>query len=255
MLRSLKEIIGYSIQETDDVLGTCQDFIFDDALWVIRYMVADTGNWLRHHRVIIPPAALGEPDWNTERLPIRYTREQLENCPLLDQHAPVSRQYEMHLHDYLEIPFYWISENFLEGIPDGKGVVRPVDEIDVESSGEEESAAANVLEGKLRSAIEIMSYDASSVDGDIGRVDDMIIEDNSWVIRYMVIDTGAILPGKKVLVDTQWIEEVRWDKQRVIIDMTRETLEGCPEYDPDAAVNREYEVRLYDYHGKPKYWE
>ena len=105
MLRSLKEILGYTLQSTDDILGQCKDFIFDDGLWVTRYMVADTGNWLHHHKVLISPVLLGEPDWRTERIPVKLSRQQMEACPPLEEHAPISREYEISYHEYFEIPF------------------------------------------------------------------------------------------------------------------------------------------------------
>ena len=261
MLRSLKEMIGYNIQETDDVLGQCKDFIFDDGLWVIRYMVADTGSWLKHHKVLISPASLGEPDWRTERLPVSLSRQQIEACPPLEAHSPISREYEVSFHEYFEIPFYWIGANFMEGQPDASGVIKPIDDMDLkqdEPIAEKtppRSEKADELEGALRSAVEVMDYDVSATDGDIGRVEDIIIEDDSWVIRYLAIDTGALLPGKKVLINTEWIDTVSWTDTRVKIDLTQDAVRECPDYDPDAPVNREYEVHLYDYHGRPRYWE
>ena len=41
---------------------------------------------------------------------------------------------------------------------------------------------------------------------------------------------------------------------RVHVDLDRDTVAHSPKYDPSAPVNLEYEVRLYDYYGRPKYW-
>ena len=259
MLRSLKEITGYTLQETDDVIGTCKDFLFDDGLWVIRYMVADTGNWLKHHKVLITPGSLGEPDWQTERLPVKLSREQIEACPPLDTHAPVSREYEITYHEHFEIPFYWMGADFREGIPGADGVISTVDDLPPIDEDMQDTTPANnnaePRQGLLRSAIEVMNYSISASDTDTGRVDDIIIDDSNWVIRYLAVDTGIIMPDRKVLINTEWIESVSWEKECVYIDLTHEAVRECPPYDPDAAVNREYEVRLYDYHGRPRYWE
>jgi hypothetical protein len=264
MLRSLKEITGYTLQEMDDVIGTCNDFLFDDGLWVIRYMVADTGSWLKHHKVLITPGSLGEPDWQTERLAVKLTREQIESCPPIDAHAPISREYEITYHEHFEIPFYWMGADFREGIPGANGVINTVDDLpDVDEEvaalvNDSETVAptpADPGEGQLRSATEIMNYSVSASDTNAGRVEDIIIDDNSWVIRYLAIDTGHVMPDRKVLINTEWIESVSWEKECVTIDLTLDAIHECPHYDPDEAVNREYEVRLYDYHGRPRYWE
>jgi hypothetical protein len=63
------------------------------------------------------------------------------------------------------------------------------------------------------------------------------------------------LPGKKVLVAPTWIESVSWSESKVHVVLSRETIKNSPEFDPTVPVNREYEARLYDYYGRPVYWE
>ena len=90
----------------------------------------------------------------------------------------------------------------------------------------------------------------------MGSVSDFIVEDRvTWAIRYMVVDTGSWLPGKKVLVSTNWISKVVWDEKMVYVDLSKDSLSKCPEFDPSQPVNREYEERLYDYYGRPAYWK
>ena len=71
----------------------------------------------------------------------------------------------------------------------------------------------------------------------------------------MVVDTRNWLPGRKVLVSPVWVESVDWTEYKVTVDLTTEAVKNSPEYDPLAPVNREYEARLYDFYGRPKYWE
>ena len=257
MLRSLKEITGYTLQETDDVIGTCDDFLFDDRLWVIRYMVADTGNWLKHHKVLITPSSLGEPNWQTERLEVTLSRDQIEACPPLDAHAPVSREYEITYHEHFEIPFYWMGADFREGIPGPGGIIEAVEDLpEIEEDMPADEIQDNDLEhGRLRSAVEVMEYSVKAADGDAGRVEDIIIDDETWVIRYLAMDTGHIIPDRKVLIITEWIDDVSWEDKCVHLDLTQQAIEKCPDYDPNEAVNRAYEDRLYDYHGRPRYWQ
>lgn len=85
-------------------------------------------------------------------------------------------------------------------------------------------------------------------------MEDFVVDDETWVIQYIVVDTRNWLPGKKVLVAPAWIEKVEWTESRVYMDLYEETIKNSPEYDPSAPVNREYEERLYDFHGRPKYW-
>lgn len=110
----------------------------------------------------------------------------------------------------------------------------------------------------LRSLKDLQSYRIHSSDGEVGSVEDLIIDDETWNIRYIVVDTGMApltwLPGRRVLVAPAWIETVDWEDKRVQVSLSRDTIENSPDFDPSAHVNREYEVRLYDYYGRPKYW-
>ena len=107
----------------------------------------------------------------------------------------------------------------------------------------------------LRSADEVKGYDVGATDGDIGHVDDFIVEDASWAVRYIVVDLSRWLPSRKVLLSPSWIQSVDWPGKKVHVDVTREQVKNGPEYNPSEPVNREYEVVLYDYYGRPHYWE
>lgn len=106
----------------------------------------------------------------------------------------------------------------------------------------------------LRSTKEVTSYYIEASDGDIGHVEDFLIEDESWTIRYIVVDTRNWWPGKKVLVSPEWIEQVSWTDSRVRVDVSRDTIKNCPEYDPSTPLSRDYENRLYRHYGRSKYW-
>jgi hypothetical protein len=91
-------------------------------------------------------------------------------------------------------------------------------------------------------------------DGEIGHMDDFLIDDESWIIRYMVVDTRNWLPGKKVLVAPQWIETISWPEAKVHVRLDQESIKSSPEFDPDQPLSRAYETELYDHYEQPKYW-
>jgi hypothetical protein len=82
----------------------------------------------------------------------------------------------------------------------------------------------------------------------------MLLDDESWILRYLVVDTRDWLPGKHVLLSTEWIRAVDWTHAMIHLNVTEEMIESSPEYDPTAPVTREYEQTLYDYYARPKYW-
>ncbi len=256
MLRSSKELVGYVIGAKDGDVGHVKDVLFDERVWAVRYFVADTGKWLPGRRVLISPISVGEPDWESKRLLVDLMKEQVEKAPSLDSDAPVSRQYEVESLRYYGYAPYWVGPgpwgagmvpNFLarEETPPGVGVTA------------EQGALGTTHQGdpSLRSADEVRGYHVQTTDGSKGHVDDFIIDDASWQVRYLVVDTRNWLPGRKVLVSPSWVGEVRWTERTVQVQHTSDEIKNAPEFDASAPVNRTYERRLYDFYGRPAYWD
>ena len=107
MQYSVKDLKGYAIGATDGDIGKLDDFYYDDESWTIRYLVAETGNWLLNRKVLISPFALGKADLSRERLNVTLTKKQVEESPSIDTDKPVSRQHEAAYSDYYRYPYYW----------------------------------------------------------------------------------------------------------------------------------------------------
>jgi hypothetical protein len=246
MLRSLKEIMGYGLNAEDGDIGRCHDFLLDEQTWTVRYMVADTGKWLPGRKVLISPISLGNPDWRERQFPVRLTRDQIESAPDLDEHAPVSREYEIWYHKHFQWPYYWSGAGlWSSGIhPKSLYVSKP----DLGDEGPEFDHP------HLHSCREVIGYDIGAKDGEIGHVEDFIVDDDIWAIQYAVVATRNWLPGKRVLIPLTRLEQVSWDDRVLTVDLTREAIKDAPEYDPSAPVNREYEERIYDFVGRPHNW-
>lgn len=106
----------------------------------------------------------------------------------------------------------------------------------------------------LRSANELTGYVLKAEDGDIGRCKDFLFDDDRRTVRCMVVDTRNWLPGRKVLLSPLWLDTVDWITRKVHVDLDKDQIKNSPEYRPSAPVNRDYEARLYDYYGRPRYW-
>ena len=251
MLRSMEELNGYVLAATDGEIGRCEDFLFDDETWAVRYMLANTGKWLPGRKVLISPISLGEPDWESRRFPVELTREQVETSPTIEEHEPVSRQYEAELFSHLGYLPYW-GGGSVWGPGSVPGHLRS-DEL------EDQAGVTVAIEPEgdphLRSLDEVAGYRIDAEDDEVGHVEDFIVDDDDWIIRYMVVDTRNWLPGRKVIVPPGWVEGFDWQKKTAGVSLTRRQIENSPPFEPGAPVNRAYETRLYDYYGRPVYWD
>jgi hypothetical protein len=246
---SVKNLEGYAIGATDGDIGKVDDFYFDDDFWTIRYLVAETGSWLLDRKVLISPFALGEVDVSRERLDVTLTMKQVEKSPGTDTDKPVSRQHEEYYLDYYDYPYYWGGPYLW-----GPTAYPRLSDADRRKRDEKARAKRETYDSHLRSANNVIGYHIEATDGDIGHVEDLIVDGETWEIRYMVVDTQNWWPGKKVLVAPQWNDRVSWDDSKVYVDLSRETIRNAPEYHPEA-LDREYEETLYDYYKRPKYWK
>lgn len=258
MLRSVRKLEGYKIHAVDGEIGEVNDFYFDDESWNIRYLVVDTGSWLQKRLVLISPHALGKPDWKEKRFPVNLTKEKIQNSPSVDMDKPVSRQQETDLSDYYGWPYYWTGLG--AGFP---GTVPPVN-LNVPDQGfipGEEGARGETRKGEskgdphLRSARDVIDYKIQADDDRIGNVEDFILEDDLWSIRYMVVDTGKwLLPGKKVLIALPWIQSIDWQESSVYVNLTAAEVEQSPEFHPDRIINKEFETELFKHYNRPVPW-
>ena len=106
----------------------------------------------------------------------------------------------------------------------------------------------------LRSTHAVTGYHIHAKDGDIGHVEDFVIDDETWAIRYLVIDTKNWWPGKSVLVSPSWIQRVSWDESKVFVNLTRESIKRSPEYSEETLLTRDYETGLHSHYQYPGYW-
>jgi sporulation protein YlmC with PRC-barrel domain len=252
MLRALDELKGLAIAATDGEIGKVTDCYFDDEKWTIRYLVVDTGGWLRGRDVLISPYSVRAVEWHASRIAVGLKKAQVENSPPVEQHKPVSRQHEADFLTYYGYPFYW-SGPYIWGpgpLPAEVMIPQPAGTQAREVEGEERQEH----DVHLRSMREVTGYSIAAKDGGIGHVEKFIVDDDSWTIRYMVVDTRNWLPGKKVLVSPEWISEVSWSDKSVYVDLSRDSIRHCPEYDPYQPIERAYEERMYRHYGRGRYW-
>lgn len=260
MLRNLSTLNGFTIGAADGDIGRVTDFYFDDQTWTIRHLVVDTGRWLAGRQVLISPLSFKALDWDSSRIVVNLSKQQIENSPSIETDKPISRQREMDYYGYYGMPYYW-SGPYRWGAwatPLGYGAPVPAAGPPPSlSATEREMWAREHQEGDphLRSVEAVNEYYIRASDGDIGHVEDFVIDDRDWAIRYVVVDTRNWLPGKKVLVSPEWIQDISWSDSLVHLNLTRQQIENSPEYDPSRPLERPYETRLYDYYGRPRYWD
>jgi len=255
MLRSTHEMKNYAIGATDGEIGHVTDFFFDDESWIIRYLVVETGSWLLQRKVLISPFALQESDWMHKRLPVRITREQVKNSPDIDTQNTVSRQHEMAYANYYGYPYYWGGSGLW-----GEGLYAPllVSRKDIGCNLPEEVAATSAQprnDPHLRSCQSVIGYHVHATDGDIGHVQEMLVDEKTWSIRYLVVNTKNYWVGQEVLVSPDWVKSINWEESSVTLDLLQQTIKDSPRFESSTELNRLQESAIHRHYSRPTYWD
>ena len=262
MLRKASAINGYAIAASDGRLGTVSDFLFDDASWLVRWLVVDTGNWLSGRKVLLPPSVLGHPDPTRQEFAVRLTKQEVKDSPDVGTDRPVSRQMETAVYDYYGWSPYWGTGFYMGGygFMSGMGGIGSVGGVGGAmaaspslGSGRREEKIADAQRDKddphLRSAEAVTGYHIHASDGEIGHVEDFLLEEADWSIHYFVVDTRNWWPGKKVVISPRSVREIDWNDKLVNLNVDRQRVKDSPAYDASTTVDRAYERHLHSHYG------
>lgn len=247
MLRKATSIKGFSLLAEDGKIGHVGGFYFDDKTWTLRYLLVNTGSWLFERDVLIYPFAVNQPDWKNRILPVALTKQRVKDSPLIDRAKPVSRQQQASLHEYYAWTPYWGGGEPFGGVPP---VFTPPP-----TEGEGPSEEEKRGDPHLRSINQVNGYHIMAQDGKIGHVEDFFIEDESWIIRYLLVDTRDWIPGKRILLAPKWIDRVAYFEQTVYVNLDKKFIKESPKFDHTVTVSREYEEELYTHYATSAYWK
>lgn len=241
MLRRVKELHEYTLDAVNGLVGKVNELYFDDATWTVRYLVAKASPWMPRQEVLLSPIAVKKIDDMKASVDLNLTVEQIQNSPAASTERPVSREYEEEYYHYYGWPLYWAGEERW-----GWGTYP----MDMRLPGTGDTLHAREGDPHLRSTRETTGYSIQARDGDIGHIEDFIVHDETWALRYMVVNTRNFMPGREVLISPHWIESISWERSRISVDLMRDAIANAPEYDPRSVVTRNYEMQLFRHFGR-----
>lgn len=243
MLLSLKELTGFAIQAQNGEIGKVNDFYFDGKDWVVRYLIDKMGFGPLGRQVLIAPASIEKAQWDQKNVLVSLLRGQVEKSPSIDQEKLLSKDAAQKQNNDEQWPSYMIGSDLLNET-DYSLTVSPLligQPMKRSNQGDKQSDEPN-----LHSCADVMGYQMSTNNGDLGFVDDFIVDDKNWAIHYLVIDAKKGLGGKKILIAPDKIDWISWKKKKVSVSMDKEKIRACPNFDLSLPVKHEYEALLYE---------
>jgi hypothetical protein len=254
MMQVISALKGSAIEASDGRIGTVSDFLFDDASWRVRWFVVDCGTWLTGRKVLIHPSAISLADLEQHRLPVTLTKAQVEKSPELADDQPVSQQMENQLYTYYGWDPLWGGPYLSEppGAIAWPYMAPPYFGLGLDT--DEPHGKSVRLQGAdphVRSVNEVVGYHLHAVDGEIGHIENFMIDDADWSIHYFIVDTRNWWFGKRVLISPLAVKSIEWFDRHVELDVSREQIESSPPWDPLEAFTQVYAKQLHKHYGWP----
>jgi hypothetical protein len=100
----------------------------------------------------------------------------------------------------------------------------------------------------------LQNFVIHATDGELGYVHELYFDDEEWAIRYLTVDTGGWLGGRRVLISPISVVHTDWEAKRLDVALTKRQVEHSPEIDTHKPVSRQHEAAYLGYYGFPYYW-
>jgi hypothetical protein len=253
MLEVISALKGYAIEASDGKIGSAGDFLFDGEKWQVRWLVVDVGTWLSERMILLQPSAIAQTDYEGQKLRTNLTKAQVEGSPNISEHEPVSRQMERQLYSYYGWDPLW-GGDYLGGSAGAMAtplVSEPYMGIGAASAAADTDLAPPAEDLALQSSNEVVGYHIHAADGDIGHVENLLIDSATWGIRYLIVATSNWWIGQHVLISPAAVREIDWSERHVKLNVTREQVQTSPAWDPDKLMDQDAMKQLHSHYGWP----
>ena len=103
----------------------------------------------------------------------------------------------------------------------------------------------------LRSIQSLIGFTMGATDGEIGKVKDFYFDDKTWRIKYLVVETGNWLFGRKVLLSPVALQTTNLESNSLPVNLTKDQIKHSPDIDTDKPVSAQQEAELHSHYSWP----
>jgi len=218
VLRQVHGMVGMPVHAPDGAVGRVHDIYFDDRDWHVRYFHVDTRPWLIGRHVLLAPTVVRFVDWESDRIDVAITREQVEQSPDVDSHKPVSRQHELAMYEYFAWPFASSS-----ALWEGEELAARLHSLMIEMHAQDMTAPSppppENADAHLWSVDAVHHYTVENDNGKLGRVADFMVLPDTWTLRYLVAEKGGPLHANRFLVPVDAVHGISGDTRQVRVSV------------------------------------
>lgn len=226
MLYLLPDLEKYTVNAADGYVGKVKDFYFDDRTWKLRFVVVETGIWLKNRKVLVPASAVKTVGSDDKCLSLDLSMYDVKNGPSIDGELSLTPQTEI---DYLS--YYGYS--FYRGTTEAHGFDKDEAAKLAEIFASVDAVRRTYGDRHLRSCKEMINYDIEASDNQAGYLQSMVFDDKDWSITHLLVNTINWGLGQQVLVQPGVIKDVSWGDARIYLNVQHQAIQDSPIFDAD----------------------
>lgn len=205
MLWSFKNLLEYTILTTDGMREPIVSALFDGALWELRYLIVKPEGF-SPTPVMIALTAMRSPNQVARALPTELTAQQVKNSPTIVMNMLMTPSTQKRLNECYALYQYWALSGYASSS-------LPLALLSGPETQQPETTTFRDTHGLLAMTI-------TAIDGDIGMVDDVIADDETWAIRYLIINGNPSEGDKTAWIPLELVNSVNWEAQHITIDVS-----------------------------------
>ncbi len=101
---------------------------------------------------------------------------------------------------------------------------------------------------------QLKGFSVRAEDGELGTVEELYFDDDTWGVRYLIVETGGWLNGRSVLISPISVLNADWQARQLNVALTTKQVESSPNIDTHKPISRQHESAYLGYYGYPTYW-
>lgn len=242
MLRVGLALQGYGIEAGTAEIGTLSDLLFDETTWQIKWVVVESGSWKCGRKIRIRPSYIETTDCQRQLVLLSLAKHEVKHSPGVRPEPTVSRQVQSRRLDDQA------CDTSPGTVGSERGKVARAGAFDLSPSLDTQQADRD---RHLRSMAALMGHQCRTEDSPIGRLEDLLIDDVAWDIRYLIVNARTLLPGKHVLLSPCAVKQIGMSDSQIEINVSRDQVKASPPWNPLAVIDKGYRYQLHRHYGWP----
>jgi hypothetical protein len=209
MIRSLGNLVGYSVQTRDDGKYKLCDVLFDDRRWVVRHLVVGSHDWLMGRKILVSLRSIEEIDPARRVVIVRTSVQELEEGPEMESDCPVSRQKDLEFKGQ----YGWVASMYGVGV---QAIPFAPHFYSTENDGTI-SAMLERADPHCRSVRVVGGYSVTDEHHEIGAVEAVMADDCTWKVHSLLVRLHGLRRTPYLLFSVHQVREVSWENRCVIV--------------------------------------